>query len=411
MFHLQKWKYTFNLSVLKRFLWTVRTEDNIICINDDRKSEELKFPLVWLRDNCQCSQCFHTVSNSRTIDAEKFDFDVRPVATAVNHSNLEVTWTDKHFSTYSIQWLQEHSFSAELQHLWLETIYRARPVPWKANEFFRVLKVFDFKDVINEKEVLLSWLESLAIWGVAIIQNAGQKAGTLHELGNLVAFLKQTQYGETFDVIAKPGTSNVAYLSGPLQLHTDLPYYEYKPGVNLLHCLVQSSGEGGQSQLADGLAISQALKQNYPEEYKILTSVPVDWSDVVEEGGRHFHSLYRAPVICENSVGEVMRINFSQPQRDSHFNVPLEQAVLWYKAIRHFTHMMHSTEYKISFKMKEGEILAFSNIRLLHGRSTYNGARHIQGGYVDWDHVYSRIRVLKRQTVSHTDVKDHSKHF
>lgn len=40
-------------------------------------------------------------------------------------------------------------------------------------------------------------------------------------------------YRELFSVKAKPGTSNVAYLSGPLQLHTDLPYYEYKPGVGL----------------------------------------------------------------------------------------------------------------------------------------------------------------------------------
>ena len=60
---------------------------------------------------------------------------------------------------------------------------------------------------------------------------------------------------------------------------------------------MQSGGEGGQSLLADGLAISQALQQNYPEAYKILTTVPVDWSDIVEESGRHFHSLYRAPVI------------------------------------------------------------------------------------------------------------------
>lgn len=38
-------------------------------------------------------------------------------------------------------------------------------------------------------------------------------------------------FREEFHVTAKPNTSNVAYLSGHLQMHTDLPYYEYTPGV------------------------------------------------------------------------------------------------------------------------------------------------------------------------------------
>jgi gamma-butyrobetaine dioxygenase len=30
----------------------------------------------------------------------------------------------------------------------------------------------------------------------------------------------------------QPGTSNMAYTSANLQLHTDMPYYHYKPGVS-----------------------------------------------------------------------------------------------------------------------------------------------------------------------------------
>ena len=36
---------------------------------------------------------------------------------------------------------------------------------------------------------------------------------------------------EQFSVQAKANATNVAYTSEYLQLHTDLPYYEYKPGV------------------------------------------------------------------------------------------------------------------------------------------------------------------------------------
>jgi hypothetical protein len=37
---------------------------------------------------------------------------------------------------------------------------------------------------------------------------------------------------EEYMVKHQPGTSNLAYTSGNLQMHTDLPYYDYKPGVS-----------------------------------------------------------------------------------------------------------------------------------------------------------------------------------
>lgn len=46
-----------------------------------------------------------------------------------------------------------------------------------------------------------------------------------------------------------------------------------------------------------------------------------------------------------------------------------------------------------------GQLLAFDNLRCLHGRTGFGsdlkGERHIQGAYLDWDEVRSKIRVLK----------------
>lgn len=38
------------------------------------KNEQLKYPLIWLRDNCQCSSCIDSQTKSRIIDWAKFDF-------------------------------------------------------------------------------------------------------------------------------------------------------------------------------------------------------------------------------------------------------------------------------------------------------------------------------------------------
>lgn len=42
--------------------------------NVQRNEQLLKYPLIWLRDNCQCSNCFHAQTKSRTIDWTEFDF-------------------------------------------------------------------------------------------------------------------------------------------------------------------------------------------------------------------------------------------------------------------------------------------------------------------------------------------------
>lgn len=78
-----------------------------------------------------------------------------------------------------------------------------------------------------------------------MIKNTPCTVQETRKIANRVGFIKRTHYGEEFVIMNKANTSNVAYLTNNLQMHTDLPYYEYKPGTNLLHCLVQSTSQGG----------------------------------------------------------------------------------------------------------------------------------------------------------------------
>lgn len=90
------------------------------------------------------------------------------------------------------------------------------------------------------------------------------------------------------------------------------------------------------------------------------------------------------------------------PQRDSHFNVPLEQVLPWYRSYARFVQLARDDAY--SFKTQPGDVLTFNNIRLLHGRTGYDdteqNSRYIVGAYLDWDIIYSRLRVLKKRLTS-----------
>lgn len=185
----------------------------------------------------------------------------------------------------------------------------------------------------------------------------------------------------------------------PLPLHTDMPYYEYKAGINILHTLVQSASSGGANTLTDGFNVASELRRQHPADFEVLRSVPVNWYDIGHDGdaSRPFHSLWRAPVICLDVDGRFARINQNTTKRDSRFTVPLEQAVAWYRAYAKFLELAHSEA--VEFKTQAGDVFVFNNLRMLHGRTAYEDApgnkRHLVGAYVDWDIIYSKLRTLK----------------
>lgn len=313
-----------------------------------------------------------------------------------------MTWNDSslHTSVFDYEWLQARNFADDNRENYLQKFYRPEKRLWSKDDYKDVLQYFDFKKIIESDQELHDWLECLTVNGVAMIENTPQTESEARKIANRVGFIRKTHYGEEFIVKAKEDTSNVAYLSAPLQIHTDLPYYDFAPGVNLLHCLVQSKSNGAQNQLCDGFYVAKVMEEKFPEEFKSLSSVLVNWFDIgQEETGPPFHSIYRAPMFCLDYENKIERVNHSIPQRDSFFSVPLQEVRGWYKALKLFVDLIH--QESVEFKTVEGTILCFDNSRLVHGRKKYKDVdgnyRHIVGAYLDWDEIFSRLRVLQKQ--------------
>lgn len=61
--------------------FTVQVNDakkTIVLVDGSDAKDVYEYPFVWLRDNCQCEECFHKTSLSRIINWEKFDISVSP---------------------------------------------------------------------------------------------------------------------------------------------------------------------------------------------------------------------------------------------------------------------------------------------------------------------------------------------
>ena len=103
--------------------------------------------------------------------------------------------------------------------------------------------------------VYLYWYESLSLyhWLIKYLDKIGK--------------YRETFFGTPFEVINIPKPNNQAYTADALPNHTDLPYYEYVPGYQFLHCL-KNDAEGGSSTAVDGFNVANYLKNT---EFRFLS--------------------------------------------------------------------------------------------------------------------------------------------
>jgi hypothetical protein len=65
--------------------------------------------------------------------------------------------------------------------------------------------------------------------------------------------------------------------------------------------------------------------------------------------------------LSESSDGTIRRINYSQPQRDSHMAVPIDQVENWYRAVKKFYDLALDPLYLITFKLQPGNVPYYQN--------------------------------------------------
>ncbi|XP_035663162.1 gamma-butyrobetaine dioxygenase-like [Branchiostoma floridae] len=358
-----------------------------------------RFPYIWLRDNCQCPQCFKRDSRCRLILMSDLDVNVSPVRveSQARGGLLSVEWSDGHQSRYDWQWLKERCFSPQVMSERGKGWQRKTRL-WGA-ELTHDLPKADFPVLLTDDRALYDFLVILDSVGLVLAQNVPCDVGQVERLANRVAFLRQTSgFGKEFVVVNKPNPgSDVAYTPAKLGLHTDLNSYSSKPGVQMLHCIEQIEGDGGDNSLVDGFNAAHQLKEENPDAFRLLTTLKVTFRHVGVDYNKYF-LLQRQNVIRLNDQDDIQSISYSDQSRTSMLDMPADQVQPFYDALKSFNTIMYLPGNCVRLKMAAGEMMVFDNTRVLHGRSAYSpdsGTRHLQGGYMDWDDVYSRMRVLE----------------
>ncbi len=339
----------------------------------------------WLRERVNGEAFVDKGTKQRLFDPTELTKDIEIDKLNLSSKFLEITFNDGTYAKLEIKnILSEFSNKNEIRYI--------NKIEWDSS--LDNFNNFEFKNDIFEDQEMYKALINFYQYGFVIFKKVPTQNNFIVNFANSIGSVRRTNFGEFFDVKSKPNPNDLAYTSLPLAPHTDNPYRNPVPCIQMLHC-IKNEVRGGLSTLVDGFTVTKKLKNDFPDFYKILTEIKVrfqfiDQSVVLEDW---------AEMIQLDEDGYFKQVRFS-PRLDFVPLLDKKKLELFYAARKKISELYNSDKYRIEFKLLPGDLLMMDNYRLLHGRTTYDaneGNRFLQGCYIDYDSTEGKLKHLKRK--------------
>jgi alpha-ketoglutarate-dependent taurine dioxygenase len=338
---------------------------------------------VWLRDSCTDAESRDPVSGQRLFDIGDLPPDVRVVEARVSGGTLEVAFApDGHRSRFDLGELLDavrtpprDDRNESGKRLWprVTDLGGLTRVPWA-------------RYVADPAPVLRSVVED----GFALLAEVPAREGQVIDVAETFGFVRETNYGRIFDVRIEDNATNLAFTGRAISPHTDNPYRDPVPTIQLLHCLANAA-DGGDSGLVDGFAAAARLREQDPAAFSVLATTKVAYR--FDSPDAHLESL--APLVGLDAGGRIREIRYNNRSMRVPA-LPREEATAFYAAYRALADLVLDPAAQLRFRLDPGDCVIFDNTRVLHARSAFQavGGRHLQGTYADLDGLLSTLATL-----------------
>jgi gamma-butyrobetaine dioxygenase len=313
---------------------------------------------------------------------------------------LHVTFgPDGHQAVFTRSWLSSQTLaepdarSEDAKRLWSARDFPAGPpqTPWHT--------------YIGSDAVRLRCLRDLLSTGFMLLTGVPECAGAVLDVAASFGYVRETNIGRLFDVRVVASPADLANAGLPISAHTDNPYRDPVPTIQLLHCLTNVA-TGGESGLLDGFRAAAQLRAEDPAAFDCLTRTTVTfaYADATAD--------LRAtkPMIDVNPAGLIRGVRYDsrsmQPMRPRPGATPAEageEMREFYNAYRAFAAIMLRPYLTIRLDLAPGDCVVLDNTRVLHAGTGFaaTGERHLQGCYADLDGAESTVAVLARSCSRH----------
>ena len=238
----------------------------------------------WLRERVNGKNFVDKKTQQRLFDPTELQENIKIDNLNLSKDFLEITFNDGAYTKLPIQnILKEFSNTNDVNDI--------NKVEWDSS--LKIFNNFEFKDNLFEDQEMYNALIDFYKHGFVIFKKVPTKNNFIVNFANSIGSVRRTNFGEFFDVKSKPNPNDLAYTSLSLAPHTDNPYRNPVPCIQMLHC-IENKVSGGFSTLVDGYTVTQKLKKDFPNFYKILTEVKVrfqfidqsvvleDWAEMIQ---------------------------------------------------------------------------------------------------------------------------------
>ena len=330
----------------------------------------VRYHSTWLRDNALDPKTRDTKNGQRLITLSDI-----PINTYIESATLDETGKNIFLTflpetkkvSFSASWLEEHVYDMKRSNTkgWIASDLKI----W-GKDILKNIPEVDYKSAKSDKTLLLQWLKSLYRYGFAKMTGGKIESGALIETANLFGYVRETNYGKWFEVRSKVDAINLAYTNLGLQAHTDNPYRDPVPTIQILYCL-ENSALGGDSTVVDGFNAAIHLKNKNPNYFNLLTKYCARFEYKGDQGA---HLQSRRPMIELSPDGELIAIRFNNRSSAPITDVPYEDMENYYKAYGAFSDIINDPTLAVNFKLNPGECFIVDNTRVLHARTAYSGS-------------------------------------
>ena len=385
------------------------------------------------RDACQCPHCVDPSTRQKKFHTADVPANLRIRSQHQTEDGLRITWENDihgydntHVSTFSNE---EQARLLSILRVWSGSFRRRKRWTGGGSKPYEV----NFEDYMNDEAEFSSAMRELYLSGILFIRQSPEEEGSVSRIAEKIGPLRNTFYGETWDVKSKPNAENVAYTSEDLGYHMDLLYMSKPPSYQLLHCM-KNSCPGGESLFVDSFEAARLLREESQDLYDTLRRRPVEFQyrngtkhyrrvtntivhhdemrsrDLIDArirelsgtqkiGGEQF-KLRRANYLQQMDVSPIASINWSPP-----FQAPLpfqKKFDVLFQAIKRFSELLSTNQdIRHQLKMEPGTCVIFENQRIVHARKAFRQARGrsrwLRGAYLDDDDFLSCCYELASQ--------------
>lgn len=180
---------------------------------------------LFLRDSCLCSRCIDPSTSQKLFETADIPLEINIKSAQYNaDGSTTIEWQNdisgynNHKSTYPSQFFKDNDNPTSRKKATFNDKFSLRTL-WNRDMMASHSSAIDYSGFINDPAVLFHALMRFQELGLIFVSNVPSEPDSINRIANRIGPIRNTFYGQVWDVRAVPSAKNVAYTASSLGFH------------------------------------------------------------------------------------------------------------------------------------------------------------------------------------------------